>query len=70
MILPHDSVFANNNFSSPDPDALLWEIPLERTEVVGVIEVRNCTFERCQFANVGIAGRPDVVEHFRASLDG
>jgi hypothetical protein len=68
VILPRDSVFASNNFSSPNPDALLWEIPPKRTEVVGVIEVRNCTFERCQFSNVGIAGPPKVVKHFRASL--
>ena len=68
VILPRDSVFASNNFSSPNPDALLWEISPKRSDVVGVIEVRNCTFERCQFANVGIAGLPKVVKHFRASL--
>jgi hypothetical protein len=68
VILPHDSVFAENDFNSPTTDALLWEIPPERAEVVGVIEVTNCTFERCRFAHVGIAGPPPVVDHFRSSL--
>jgi len=68
VILPRDCVFAGNNFGSPTPEALLWEIPLERTEVVGVIEVTNCTFERCEFARVGIAGLPPVIDEFRESL--
>jgi hypothetical protein len=68
VILPRDSVFASNNFNSPNPAALLWEISPKRSEVVGVIEVRNCTFERCQFSNVGIAGPPKLIKHFRASL--
>jgi hypothetical protein len=70
LILPRDSVFASNDFDSPTPDALLWEIAPERPEVVGVIEVTNCTFERCRFAHVGIAGPPTVIAHFRSSLAG
>lgn len=68
VILPRDSVFAGNDFSSPTPEALLWEISPGRTEVVGVVEVANCTFERCRFSHVGVAGPPPVIEHFRASL--
>ncbi|HZP29555.1 MAG TPA: hypothetical protein VFC99_11430 [Acidimicrobiia bacterium] len=68
VILPRDSIFAGNNFSSPNPEALFWEVPTKRKEVVGVIEVRNCTFERCRFSHVGIAGPPQLIKHFRASL--
>jgi hypothetical protein len=70
VILPRDSVFAGNDFDSPTQDALLWEISPERSEVVGAIEVTNCTFERCRFAHVGVAGPPPVIAHFRASLAG
>jgi hypothetical protein len=68
VLLPRDSVFASNDFDAPSTDALLWEIAPKRPEVVGVIEVANCTFERCRFSRVGIAGPPAVIEHFRASL--
>jgi len=46
----------------------LWEIPPERTEVIGAILLRNCTFEGCTFINVGFAGPPEFIEQVRQNL--
>ncbi len=67
VLVPQDSTFANSSLVG-DPDALLWEIPPDRPEVIGAILVRNCTFEGCTFINVGLAGPPEFVEQVRESL--
>ncbi len=67
VVVPQGSNFANTNLVG-DPDALLWEIPPDRPEVIGAILVRNCTFEGCTFINVGLAGPPEFVEQVRESL--
>ena len=67
VVVPQGSNFANTNLVG-DPDALLWEIPPDRPEVIGAILVRNCTFEGCTFINVGLAGSPEFIEQIRESL--
>lgn len=67
VLVPQGSNFANSNLIGA-PDALLWEIPPERTEVIGAILARNCTFEDCTFVNVGLAGPHDFVQQVRQSL--
>ena len=67
VLVPHGSTFAEANLIG-DPDALLWEIPPDRPEVIGAILVLNCTFERCTFMNVGFAGPPEFVQQIRQSL--
>ena len=67
VLVPQGSNFANSNVVG-DPDALLWEIPPDRPQVIGAILVRNCTFEGCTFLNVGFAGPPEFVREFRQSL--
>ncbi len=67
VVVPQGSNFANSSLVG-DPDALLWEIPLDRPEVIGAILVRNCTFEGCTFMNVGFAGPPEFVQQVRQSL--
>jgi hypothetical protein len=42
-------------------EAILWEIPLERTCVIGVIALLDCIFDRCQFVHVGLAGPPEFI---------
>jgi len=67
VVVPQGSNFANSSLVG-DPDALLWEIPPDRPEVIGAILVRNCTFEDCTFMNVGFAGPPEFIEQVRQSL--
>lgn len=67
VMIPQGSNFANTNLVG-DADALLWEIPPDRPEVIGAVLARNCTFEDCTFVNVGLAGPHDFVEQVRQSL--
>lgn len=54
------TAFMGNRFG--DPEALLWEIPEDRERVSGAIAAIDCTFEECEFTNVGLAGPPDFVQ--------
>lgn len=67
VVVPQGSNFASSSLVG-DPDALLWEIPPDRPEVIGAILVRNCTFERCTFINVGFAGPSEFVQQIRQGL--
>jgi hypothetical protein len=53
MLVPQGSNFTNSSLVG-DPDALLWEIPSDRPEVIGTVLVPNCTFEGCTFLKGGI----------------
>lgn len=48
------------------PDALLWEIPPDRSQVIGAIAIHDCTFTGCHFMNVGFAGPREVLDAFRS----
>lgn len=52
-----------------DPDAFLWEIPENRTRVIGAILVKDTTFENCTFKKVGLAGRSDFIERMRQDVE-
>ena len=67
VLVPQGSNFANSNMIG-DADALLWEIPPDRPEVIGAILARNCTFENCTFMNVGLAGTSEFIRQVRQSL--
>lgn len=67
VLIPQGSNLANSNLVG-DPNAVLWEIPPDRLEVIGAILARNCTFENCTFMNVGLAGSPEFIQQVRQSL--
>ncbi|MGH3089207.1 MAG: hypothetical protein ACRDSJ_18080 [Rubrobacteraceae bacterium] len=67
VMIVQSSNLANTNLIG-DPNALLWEIPPDRPEVIGAVLARNCTFEDCTFINVGLAGPKDFTEQVRQSL--
>lgn len=48
-------------------EAMLWELPADRTQVQGAIGLRRCSFIGCRFQRVGFAGTPEVMEMFRRS---
>ena len=51
-----------------DPDAFLWQIPEDRSHVLGAILVKDTTFEGCTFTNVGLAGYSDFIEQVRRGV--
>ncbi len=67
VMIVQGSNLANSSLIG-DANALLWEIPPDRPEVIGAILARNCTFEDCTFVNVGLAGPKDFIEQVRQSL--
>ncbi len=69
VLLPQSSTLANSEFRG-DPDAILWEIPLSRTTVVGAILIQDCTFDDCVFENIGFAGPPEFIRNMRAGTSG
>lgn len=40
---------------------VLWEIPTQRTEIIGAIGLVDCSFIECRFKGVGIAGHPQMI---------
>lgn len=67
VLIPQSSNLANCQVIGA-ADALMWEIPPDRPEVIGAVLARNCTFEDCTFLNVGFAGPPEFVQQMRLSL--
>lgn len=49
-------------------ESLLWEVPAGKT-VVGALALTRCTFRRCKFRGVGIAGAKPLIDAFRAAIE-
>lgn len=60
VLVPMDCTFTDCSFDTPSLDALFWEIPLDRTFVVGAVAAVECTFTDCSFSQVGIGGSSDT----------
>ena len=67
IIYPRNSTFVQVAFGGP-ADAMLWEISVDRTHVIGAILVDDCTFERCRFTSVGFTGNPDFIALMRSEV--
>lgn len=67
-VLLLNNVSINDGTFPEDLNAILWELPPDRPQVSGAMLVRNCTFERCLFFNVGFAGPPDFIKEMRQSM--
>jgi hypothetical protein len=68
------AVISGVNLSGPhingDLEAVLWEIPPSRTQIIGAFGLRNCDILGCSFTNIGFAGAPEMVRDFRAAAGG
>jgi hypothetical protein len=53
-----------------DLDSVLWEIPMERSQVVGAVALRACKFYDSTFQRIGMAFRGPAADYFRAELGG
>ena len=40
---------------------VLWELPPQRSEIIGAIGLKDCSFRNCRFRGVGFAGHPEVI---------
>jgi hypothetical protein len=67
VVVPLGVNFVSSTFEG-DPEALFWEVPKNRQNVVGAIALLNCTFNKCRFSGVGIAGPRDALEQFREAV--
>ncbi len=52
-----------------NPDALFIEVP-ENRQLVGVVGVRNVTFTKCTFRNIGVIGSAQAIEFMRTGIMG
>lgn len=69
ILAPLDHVdFMHCRWGAPDLDALFWEISPERQLVVGVIGLRHCTFSRCSFEQIGVAGPSGLREQLAEGM--
>lgn len=64
VVVPSGKTVSEYNTFDGSADAVLWEIPPDRSKVIGAIALEDCTFIRCRFANIGIAGPRDVIRAF------
>ncbi len=58
--------FEHNTFEAT-PEALFWEIPEDRDQILGAIGLTDCTFRRCIFRGIGIAGKRALIQQFGCS---
>lgn len=56
-------------WDAPLVEAVFWEIPPERSVVVGAIAAADCTFSSCLFIQVGLAGPRELLEKMIAAQD-
>jgi hypothetical protein len=64
VLAPLDRMTFEHNSFEADPEALFWVIPEGRTRVVGAIGLIDCTFRRCIFRRIGIAGKQELIDRF------
>lgn len=61
-----DNVTFTNNELQGHAEGLLWELPPERSSVIGAIGLTNSTVEGCTLNRIGIAGPRDLLAKFKA----
>lgn len=52
--------FLHCRWDAPSLDALFWEVPAARSQIVGAIVVLNCTFSACTLSLIGVAGHASL----------
>lgn len=71
VVVPTATSFSGCGFNvAGNVESILWVVTPERDPVVGAIGLSGCSFVRCKFEKIGIAGRPDDIAMWRRSLSG
>lgn len=61
VLLPQGTTsFMSCTWEAPGVNALFWEIPPSRTEIVGAVAVIDTMFSACTLSLIGIAGPADL----------
>lgn len=60
-----DRVSLVQNSFDGEFDSLLWEVAPTRKRIIGAIGIQNCSFTRCDFSRIGLAGPPEFIRSFR-----
>ena len=69
VLLPQGTTnILHSRWDSPGVGAIFWEIPPERTIIVGAVAVVNCTFSGCTFEAIGLAGPPELRQMMEAAF--
>jgi len=50
-------------------ESLFWEIPPERTHVIGGVAVVNCIFSNCRFEEIGLGGPRSLYDALVADVN-
>lgn len=50
--------------------AIFWEIPAERTHVIGAVAAMDCIFSGCRFVEVGLAGDASFRQLMEENVNG
>lgn len=64
VLLPLDNVTLEDNTFEADLEAFFWELPEERTHVLGAVGLSECVFRRCIFRRIGLAGTRNFIVSF------
>ncbi|MFI4989916.1 MAG: hypothetical protein ACHQHO_03235 [Solirubrobacterales bacterium] len=67
ILVPAECRFISCSFEG-DPETLIWEIPPERTRVLGAIRLDRCSFDACQFTRVGLGLAHEAAQEFITAL--
>ena len=59
---------SENNDIQGSVDAILWEIPQRRQQVIGAVLAQNCTLRGCDISEIGFAGWPDSMRIFKRGI--
>lgn len=60
LALLNNVTIAHCGWDAPSLEAIFWEVPPGRGEVVGAVGVMDCTFSNCTFESIGVAGPSEL----------
>jgi hypothetical protein len=69
VLVPRETQLVECTWETPDLDAMFWEIEPDRKLALGAVGVSRCTFSKCAFVGIGIAGPREMLEVLRAGLE-
>ena len=62
-------VFENCRHFAPLLNAVLWTIPESQLAGIGGVVLKHCTFHRCLFRQIGLAGKNQILLAITAQFE-
>lgn len=69
VLLPLGEIGMNDCQFPADRDVIFWRVDPEHPDVMGAIGISNCSFERCRFDRIGMAGLPKFYDQLPVKSD-